>query len=126
MGVSRKQSTPNFPKNKHFLPPDTHIFSYSHWHATMEKRRGLPCPSWKSKKSVLILERKAPDSVHHWVKFSIQNAVLRVSEEKKLQNVSLRDSFFLCFWQNVYRSTRSSSTTQHIFRTFSKVSGGAL
>ena len=24
MGVSRKQSTPNFPKNEHFLPPDTH------------------------------------------------------------------------------------------------------
>ena len=23
-GVSRKQSMPNFPKNKHFLPPDTH------------------------------------------------------------------------------------------------------
>ena len=23
-GVSRKQSTPKFPKNKHFLPPDTH------------------------------------------------------------------------------------------------------
>ena len=25
-GVSRKQSTPNFPKNEHFLPPDTHTF----------------------------------------------------------------------------------------------------
>ena len=25
-GVSRKQSTPKFPKNKHFLPPDTHTF----------------------------------------------------------------------------------------------------
>ena len=23
--ISRKQSTPNFPKNEHFLPPDTHI-----------------------------------------------------------------------------------------------------
>ena len=23
-GVSKKQSTPKFPKNKHFLPPDTH------------------------------------------------------------------------------------------------------
>ena len=23
-GVSRKQSTPNFPKNENFLPPDTH------------------------------------------------------------------------------------------------------
>ena len=24
-GVSRKQSMPKFPKNKHFLPPDTHV-----------------------------------------------------------------------------------------------------
>ena len=24
MVVTRKQSTPNFPKNEHFLPPDTH------------------------------------------------------------------------------------------------------
>ena len=24
--VSRKQSTPNFPKNKHLFPPDTHSF----------------------------------------------------------------------------------------------------
>ena len=27
-GVSRKQSTPNFPKNKHFLPPDTDTCAY--------------------------------------------------------------------------------------------------
>ena len=25
-GVSRKQSTPKLPKNKHFLPPDTHTY----------------------------------------------------------------------------------------------------
>ena len=25
-GVSRKQSTPNFPKNEYFLPPDTHTW----------------------------------------------------------------------------------------------------
>ena len=25
-GASRKQSTPKFPKNKHFLPPDTHTY----------------------------------------------------------------------------------------------------
>ena len=24
MGVMKKQTTKNFPKNKHFLPPDTH------------------------------------------------------------------------------------------------------
>ena len=26
-GVSRKQSTPNFPKNEHFLPPDAHTYA---------------------------------------------------------------------------------------------------
>ena len=26
MLVSRKQSTPNFPKYEHFLPPDTHTY----------------------------------------------------------------------------------------------------
>ena len=26
-GVSRKQSTPNFPKNKHFLPSDTYTYA---------------------------------------------------------------------------------------------------
>ena len=25
-GVSRKKSTPNFPKDEHFLPPDTHTY----------------------------------------------------------------------------------------------------
>ena len=25
-GVIRKQSTPNFPENKHFLPPDTQTY----------------------------------------------------------------------------------------------------
>ena len=25
-GIIRKQSSPNFPKNKHFLPPDTHTY----------------------------------------------------------------------------------------------------
>ena len=27
-GVSRKQSTPKFLKNKHFLPPDTHTYVF--------------------------------------------------------------------------------------------------
>ena len=25
-GISRKQSAPNFPKDKYFLPPDTHTY----------------------------------------------------------------------------------------------------
>ena len=28
MGVSRKQSTSNFPKNEHFLPPDLHTYVF--------------------------------------------------------------------------------------------------
>ena len=28
MGVSRKQGTPIFAKNKYFLPPDTHTYVY--------------------------------------------------------------------------------------------------
>ena len=26
MGVSKRQSTPNFPNNEHILPPDTHTY----------------------------------------------------------------------------------------------------
>ena len=32
MGFSREQSTSNFPKNEHFLPPDTHTCQlFPHW-----------------------------------------------------------------------------------------------
>ena len=27
-GVSRKQSTPKFPKNKHFVPTDSHTYAF--------------------------------------------------------------------------------------------------
>ena len=30
-GVSRKQSTSNFPKNEHFLPSDMHTCDYLYW-----------------------------------------------------------------------------------------------
>ena len=47
-------------------------------------RRGETCPApFENKKSVLILEKRDPDCVHHWVKFSIQNVVLRVSRRTK-------------------------------------------
>ena len=35
--VSRKQSTPNFPKNEHFLPPDAHTLNV---HKTFRTRPG--------------------------------------------------------------------------------------
>ena len=36
--------------------------------------------------------------------FPIQNIVLRISKRKNSKKYSLQGLFFLCFWQNVYRS----------------------
>ena len=46
------------------------------------KGGGLSCPFLKIEKCGLILKKKGPDSVYLWVKFSIQNLVLRVSRRK--------------------------------------------
>ena len=48
-----------------------------------------PLPFLKVKKSVQTLFKKGSDCVHLWVKFSIQNVVLRVSRRSKFQIVSL-------------------------------------
>ena len=39
---------------------------------------GLPCPFFENKK-------KCPDCVHPYIKFSIQNVVLRVSKRKNFE-----------------------------------------
>ena len=59
-------------------------------------RRELPCPFLKIEKSVHLW------CVHFWVKFSIQEVVLRVSRRKKLQNVSLRRPFFSCVFDEMF------------------------
>ena len=46
--------------------------------------------------------KKGSDCAHLWVKFSIQNVVLRVS--RRFQNVSLQWFFLWCFWRNLYES----------------------
>ena len=43
---------------------------------------GLPCRFSKIEEIALILEKKSHDCVHLWVKFSIENIVLRVSRRK--------------------------------------------
>ena len=48
--------------------------------------------------------KKYRDCVHHWVKFSIQNLVLRVSRRKKSKMFFCGAFFFLCFWWNLYQS----------------------
>ena len=63
-----------------------------------------PLPFFENQKKFPDFGKKGPDCVHPWVKFTIQNVILRVSMKKKLQNLSLRSLIFLNFWQNVYRS----------------------
>ena len=46
--------------------------------------------------------KKDPDCIHHWVKFFIQDIVLRVFWRKKLK--IFHCGAFLCFWRNVYQS----------------------
>ena len=54
------------------------------------KGAGLPCPLLKIEKSAMILEKKAPDCVHLWVKFSIQTVVLRVFRSRNSKIFSCR------------------------------------
>ena len=57
------------------------IFIHTHRCATSREERGLLCPFLRTEKGVLILQ-KSPNYVHLWVKFSIQNVVLKVSRRK--------------------------------------------
>ena len=63
---------------------------FTHTHSRANRVKESPLTFLKIEKSALILrEKKDPDCVHLWVKFSIKNAVLRVSRRKNSQNVSL-------------------------------------
>ena len=62
---------------------------------------GFPCPFLKMEKSVLILEENCPDCVHLWVKFSIQNAVFRVSK-KKNSKMFPYGAFFSCVFDEMF------------------------
>ena len=46
---------------------------------------GFPCPFLKIKKSAPNFRKKDPDCVHPYVKFTIQNVVLRVSKTKNFK-----------------------------------------
>ena len=41
-----------------------------------------PLPACKNQKNRSDFGKKGRDCIHHWVKFSIQNVVLRVSRRK--------------------------------------------
>ena len=42
-GFTRKQSTPNFPKNEHFLPPDTNSYVCVSWVRNVRFSENLVC-----------------------------------------------------------------------------------
>ena len=55
-----------------------------------------PLPFFENRKHWSDFGKKGPDCVHLWVKFSIQNVVLKVSRRKKSQ-IFPCGSFFLLF-----------------------------
>ena len=55
-----------------------------------------PLHFFENQKSALILGKKGPDSVHFWVKYSIQNIVVRVSRRKNSKIYPV-GPFFLVF-----------------------------
>ena len=69
------------------------------------QRRGFSYPFWKSKRCP-NLRKKRPDCFNVWVKFSIENIVLKVSR-RKMFKIFLCGAFFVvfltCFW-NIYWS----------------------
>ena len=73
-----------------------------HSQALNQGREGKPPQSFLKIEKCPDFGKKGSDGVHLWVKLSIQNLVWRVSRRKKIQNVSLRGLFFLCFSRNVY------------------------
>ena len=54
----------------------------------------LPCPFLKIKNKFLDFRKKGSDCVHPYVKFAIQNVVLRVSKRKKLEMFISRTKCF--------------------------------
>ena len=62
-----------------------------------------PLPFFENRKKCPDLGKKGPDCVLPWVKFSIQNVVLKVSRIKNAKKFSQRGLFFVTFWRNVYQ-----------------------
>ena len=58
-------------------------------------------PFFENRKNCPDFGEKSPDCVHLWVKFSIQNAVLRVSRRKKSQSCP-RGAFFSCVFDEMF------------------------
>ena len=66
-------------------------------------RKGETSPMcFENRKKCPDFRKKSSPYDHLWVKFSIQNIILRVSRRKNSKMFPW-GLFFLCFWRNVYR-----------------------
>ena len=97
------------------IQPQSQVRSYG--------RGEAPTALFEIEKSVLVMGRKVlvlgrkvlVGCVHFWVKFSIQNVVLRVSSRKVSEMFPCRASFS-CAFDEMFISKYPSSTDLRIFR----------
>ena len=90
------------------IQPQSQVRSYG--------RGEAPTALFEIEKSVLVMGRKVlVGCVHFWVKFSIQNVVLRVSSRKISEMFPCRASFS-CAFDEMFISKYPSSTDLRIFR----------
>ena len=97
------------------IQPQSQVRSYG--------RGEAPTVLFEIEKSVLVMGRKVlvlgrkvlVGCVHFWVKFSIQNVVLRVSSRKISEMFPCRASFS-CAFDEMFISKYPSSTDLRIFR----------
>ena len=68
---------------------------HPHSQATSKQGGGHPCTFLKIKKKSTDFGKKGPDCVHLWVKFYIQNVVLRVSKKRNSKKFPC-GTFFSC------------------------------
>ena len=78
------------------------IISDTHRRAIRGRREASPA-LFENLKKCHGFEKKGPDGVYFWNKFLIQNVILRVSRRKNSKMFFCGASFFLRFWQNIYR-----------------------
>ena len=70
---------------------------------------GLPFHFFENRKKNPDLGKKGPHCLHVWVKFSIQNVVLRVSRRKKAKKCYTAGPFFTCVFDEIFINCSSST-----------------
>ena len=72
-------------------------------------RGGLPCHFFENRKKNPGFGKKGPHCLHVWVKFSIQNVVLRVSRRKNAKKCYPAGPFFSCVFDEIFINCSNST-----------------